>query len=91
VLERAKAERCDLVVFPKLTVTTFFPRWFMTDQVEIDSWFERIEDGHPMFGGSMVRSWLRQRPRTTRLSLLIAISTNPSLANRCSISNAPGG
>jgi N-carbamoyl-D-amino-acid hydrolase len=41
LLERAKAERCDLVAFPELTLTTFFPRWFMTDQAEIDSWFER--------------------------------------------------
>lgn len=41
LLERAKAERCNLVVFPELTLTTFFPRWFMTDQAEIDTWFER--------------------------------------------------
>jgi N-carbamoyl-D-amino-acid hydrolase len=31
---------CDLVVFPELALTTFFPRWHMTDQAEIDSWFE---------------------------------------------------
>lgn len=41
LLDRTKAERCDLVVFPELTLTTFFPRWFMTDQAEIDSLFER--------------------------------------------------
>lgn len=41
LLARAKAEQCDLVVFPELTLTTFFPRWFITDQAEIDSWFER--------------------------------------------------
>ena len=32
---------CDLVVFPELTLTTFFPRWWMADQAEIDSFFER--------------------------------------------------
>jgi predicted amidohydrolase len=41
LLERAKAERCDLVVYPELALTTFFPRWYMTDQDEIDAWFER--------------------------------------------------
>ena len=32
---------CELVVFPELTLTTFFPRWWMTDQAEIDSFFEQ--------------------------------------------------
>src|SRR4029077_2355274 len=26
---------CDLVVFPELALTTFFPRWWMEDQAEI--------------------------------------------------------
>ena len=26
--------------FPELTLTTFFPRWWMTDQAEIDAFFE---------------------------------------------------
>jgi predicted amidohydrolase len=29
-----------LVVFPELTLTTFFPRWYTEDQAEIDQWFE---------------------------------------------------
>jgi N-carbamoyl-D-amino-acid hydrolase len=40
-LKQAKSHGCDLVVFPELTLTTFFPRWFMEDQAEIDSFFER--------------------------------------------------
>jgi N-carbamoyl-D-amino-acid hydrolase len=40
LLDAAKAQRCDLVVYPELALTTFFPRWYMTDQAEIDSWFE---------------------------------------------------
>jgi predicted amidohydrolase len=31
---------CDLVVYPELALTTFFPRYFMEDRAEIDSWFE---------------------------------------------------
>lgn len=40
LLRRAAEMGCDLVVFPELALTTFFPRWFMTDQAEIDSFFE---------------------------------------------------
>jgi N-carbamoyl-D-amino-acid hydrolase len=31
---------CDVVVFPELALTTFFPRYFMEDREEIDAWFE---------------------------------------------------
>ena len=41
LLDRAKAGGCDLVVFPELTLTTFFPRWYVEDQREFDRWFER--------------------------------------------------
>lgn len=40
LLEGASERRCDLVVFPELALTTFFPRWYFEDQSEIDSWFE---------------------------------------------------
>jgi N-carbamoyl-D-amino-acid hydrolase len=41
LLDQAKAQNCQLVVYPELALTTFFPRWYMTDQAEIDAWFER--------------------------------------------------
>ena len=41
LLRQAHAQGCDLVVFPELALTTFFPRWWMEDQDEIDSFFER--------------------------------------------------
>ncbi len=40
-LRQAGSHGCDLVVFPELALTTFFPRWWMEDQEEIDSFFER--------------------------------------------------
>ena len=36
-----QAEGCDFVVYPELALTTFFPRWYMTDRREVDIWFER--------------------------------------------------
>ena len=41
LMEQAKAQRCDFVNYTELALTTFFPRWYMTEQAEIDSWFER--------------------------------------------------
>ena len=41
LLEQAAEAGCTLVVFPELTLTTFFPRWYMEDQTEVDAWFER--------------------------------------------------
>jgi N-carbamoyl-D-amino-acid hydrolase len=40
LLREAARNGCTLVVFPELALTTFFPRWFMEDQAEVDSFFE---------------------------------------------------
>ncbi len=52
LLDRAIEAGCDLVIFPELTLTTFFPRWWMEDPDEIDAWFEREMPGpatRPLF------------------------------------------
>ena len=41
LMKQAKSHGCDLIAFPELALTTFFPRWFMADQAEIDTFFER--------------------------------------------------
>src|SRR5258708_25473648 len=40
LLREAHGNGARFVVFPELTLTTFFPRWWMTDQGEIDRYFE---------------------------------------------------
>jgi predicted amidohydrolase len=40
LLDEAKAKGADLVVYPELALTTFFPRYYMEDQAEVDRWFE---------------------------------------------------
>ena len=40
LMREARGHGCDLIVFPELALTTFFPRWWMTDQAEIDAFFE---------------------------------------------------
>jgi predicted amidohydrolase len=41
LLREAHGNGARFVVFPELALTTFFPRWWMTDQDEIDRYFER--------------------------------------------------
>lgn len=40
LLREAHGRGAGLVVFPELALTTFFPRWFIEDETEIDTWFE---------------------------------------------------
>ena len=40
LLQQAAQSGCDLVVFPELALTTFFPRWFVSDIREADHWYE---------------------------------------------------
>ena len=52
LLREAHAGGCDLVVYPELALTTFFPRWDMSDQDEIDGFYEREMPGvatQPLF------------------------------------------
>lgn len=40
LMDRAKAGGADFIVYPELALTTFFPRYYMEDQGEVDTWFE---------------------------------------------------
>ncbi len=40
LLRQAADAGVELLVFPELALTTFFPRWHLTDQDEIDSFYE---------------------------------------------------
>jgi predicted amidohydrolase len=42
-----RAEGCDLIVYPELALTTFFPRWYYGDRSEADIFFEREMPGAP--------------------------------------------
>jgi predicted amidohydrolase len=41
LLEEAASKKVEMLVYPELALTTFFPRWYMEDQAEVDAWFER--------------------------------------------------
>ena len=41
LMDEARANKVELVVYPELALTTFFPRWFVDDISEADHWYER--------------------------------------------------
>lgn len=52
LLDQAAQHGVELVVFPELALTTFFPRWFVDDISEADHWYERSmpnEATQPLF------------------------------------------
>ena len=52
LLKQAKSKSCDIVIFPELCLTTFFPRWFFEDFSEVDKFFETEmpnKDCEPLF------------------------------------------
>ena len=59
-----QAKGCDLIVYPELALTTFFPRWYHAECREADIWFEREMPGpatRPLFeaarGAAMAMSF----------------------------------
>ena len=52
LMREAHARGVRLIVFPELALTTFFPRWYVEDQDEVDRWFEAEMPGpdtQPLF------------------------------------------
>ena len=52
LMREAHAAGCQLVVYPELALTTFFPRYWYDEIAEIDGWFERRmpnETTEPLF------------------------------------------
>lgn len=45
LMREAKGRGAELVVFTELALTTFFPRWMIEDEAELDSFFEREMPG----------------------------------------------
>lgn len=58
LLRQADQRACRLVVFPELALTTFFPRWYLEDQAEVDAFFERTMPNpavQPLFDEALQR------------------------------------
>ncbi|MDP6079328.1 MAG: N-carbamoyl-D-amino-acid hydrolase [Arenicellales bacterium] len=40
LMEQAHQQKVELIVFPELALTTFFPRWYLEDPDELETFFE---------------------------------------------------
>lgn len=52
LLHEAKACGAEVVVFPELALTTFFPRWFFENEAQLETWYETQmpnKDVQPLF------------------------------------------
>jgi len=52
LLHQAAEQGCELIVYPELALTTFFPRWHVPDIAEFDHYYERSmpnPDVQPLF------------------------------------------
>jgi predicted amidohydrolase len=52
LMEDSAGMGCDLIVYPEAALTAFFPHWWIDDEDELDSWFEREMPGaatQPLF------------------------------------------
>ncbi len=102
LLAQAQGCGCDLVVFPELALTTFFPRWYLERQDEIDAFFERAMPGpetQPLFdtarrlgiGFSLGYAELvTEGDRTRRFNTAITVDKSGTVVGRYRKIHLPG-
>lgn len=101
-LHQARAQGCQLVVFPELALTTFFPRWFYEEQAQIDAWFEREMPGpetRPLFETARelglgfclgYAELVVQQGRTRRFNTSILVSAEGKIVGKYRKVHLPG-
>jgi len=80
LLAEARAKHADLVVYPELALTTFFPRYYMQGQGEVDRWFEAEMPGPVAMAcqtssgvpGTSTSTWTERRPEASFFTLMMA-------------------
>lgn len=99
LLEAAHKEGARLVVFPELALTTFFPRWWMEDDAEIDRFFERAmpnAETQPLFdraralGVGMYLGYAERTPEGRRFNTSILTTAAGEIALKYRKVHLPG-
>ena len=102
MLQEAHACGARFVVFPELALTTFFPRYFIEDQVEIDSYFERDMPGaatQPLFDEARrlgvgfhlgYAELTEEEGQTRRFNSAILVSTEGTIVGKYRKIHLPG-
>jgi predicted amidohydrolase len=99
LLRDAHAQGAELVVYPELALTTFFPRWYYTGPAEIDAWFEREMPGpdtKPLFdeaarlGVGFVLGYAELTPDDHHYNTSILVDRNGEIVHRYRKVHLPG-
>jgi N-carbamoyl-D-amino-acid hydrolase len=102
LMRQAKDAGCDIVVYPELTLTTFFPRWYMEDQADVDSFFERempSNETAPLFTTARelgigfhlgYAELVQEGGRTRRFNTAILVDKSGSIAGKYRKVHLPG-
>jgi predicted amidohydrolase len=102
LLREASESGASLVVFPELALTTFFPRYFMDDPGELDSYFEREMPNPavaPLFAEAKKRACgfylgyaelVEERGRTRRFNTSILVGNDGRIVGKYRKVHLPG-
>ncbi len=99
LLERAAAHGCRLVVFPELTLTTFFPRYFLPSPEMAEKYFEREmpnADTQPLFdrarelGVAFVLGYAELTPDQRRFNTVCAVDVDGTIVGSYRKIHLPG-
>ena len=100
LMRQASDEGCQLVVFPELALTTFFPRWYLDDvPEELDSYYETEMPGpetQPLFdeakslGIGFYLGYAELTPEKTRYNSAILVDADGSIVGRYRKVHMPG-
>lgn len=102
LMRKAKTRGAQLVVFPELALTTFFPRWYFEDEAELDAFFETEMPGpavQPLFEAArelQIGFYLgyaelsREDDRARRFNTSILVDANGTIVGKYRKMHLPG-
>jgi predicted amidohydrolase len=99
LMREAHGRGAVLVVYPELALTTFFPRWWMTDPTEIEAWFEPEMPGRatrPLFeaaaelGVGFYLGYAERTPEGRRFNSSILVDRAGRIAGKYRKVHVPG-
>jgi len=102
LLETAARAGAELAVFPEMALTTFFPRWSLDDQREIDGFYETLMPGpqtRPLFDAARrlkvgfalgFAELVDDGPRRRRFNSMVLADVDGNLVGRYRKMHIPG-
>jgi predicted amidohydrolase len=99
LMEEAHAKGATFIVYPELTLTTFFPRWYEEDRAKMDHWFEQTMPGpatQPLFdkakafGMAMSFGYAEMTPEGRHFNTSILVDRNGAIVGKYRKTHLPG-